>query len=626
MMNHPQKITKKVTRKISNWSPLQLVALAVLTLFLVASCSEQPPSPQSPPSQKLVDDWEYDGPSEEDGGSFLSKASSIVSSPNRFMAASAPTMAESAIGFSVGGAKDINNFRENIENNYFPITTDITYEGLFYDYYFDTGEQEPCTELFCPSYAYAASADPFSDSIDEYLTVGLNSGIQDFQRKKLNLVIVLDISGSMHSPFNSYYYDQFTKDQAMTAEEKEEREKEERKSKMTIANEAVVALLGHLKSDDKFGMVVFDDVGYLAKPLSSVASTDMKAVTDHVLELEPQGGTNMEAGMALGTGLFDDVDLGDPDEYETRIIFITDAMPNTGVTDEEGLFGMFKKNANKGIYTTFIGVGVDLNTELIERLTKMRGANYYSVHSAKDFKKRMDEGFEYMVTPLVFGLELTLDAVGYDIEKVYGSPEASESTGEIMKVNTLFPSPKEDGETKGGVVLLKLKKTAEDGRLVLRVSYEDRLGKKYQNKKEVMISTAAQDQDDYPNTGIRKAILLSRYADLAKSWIADERPEEDKTIKRIPGIYLITREHGIVACTIESGCLPPDEDLELGRWERPSVPLSVSPHYQGLFADFSEYFEAEMKRIGDETLKQELRIVEKLATVQPVEESDLQLE
>lgn len=30
----------------------------------------------------------------------------------------------------------------------------------------------------------------------------------DFARKQLNLVVVLDVSGSMGSPFDSYYYDQ----------------------------------------------------------------------------------------------------------------------------------------------------------------------------------------------------------------------------------------------------------------------------------------------------------------------------------------------------------------------------------------------------------------------------------
>jgi len=65
-----------------------------------------------------------------------------------------------------------------------------------------------------------------------------------------------------------------------------------------------------------------------------------------------------------------------------------------------------KDNADDKIYMTFIGVGVDFNTTLIDSITKVRGANYYSVHSSKEFANRMDDEFDFMVTPLVFNLEL----------------------------------------------------------------------------------------------------------------------------------------------------------------------------------------------------------------------------
>src|SRR3989338_6924606 len=264
----------------------------------------------------------------------------------------------------------------------------------------------------------------------------------DFKRKKLNLVIVLDISGSMSSSFDRYYYDRFGKDNSP----EEQQDPDIGKSKMTVASEAVVALLEHLNPDDRFGMVLFDDVAYLGKPLSLVSDTDMNSIKGHILELQPRGGTYFEAGYKDGTKLFDEYLNTDQSEYENRIIFITDAMPNIGQISEEGLFGLTKKNSDNKIYTTFIGVGVDFNTELIEYITKIRGANYYSVHSGKEFKQRMDDEFEYMVTPLVFNLLLKLDSPGFEIEKVYGSPEANEATGEIMKVNTLFPSKKQEEE------------------------------------------------------------------------------------------------------------------------------------------------------------------------------------
>jgi Ca-activated chloride channel family protein len=504
--------------------------------------------------------------------------------------------ASADLGFSTGGAKDINNFRENIKNNYLPIATDITYEGLFYDYYFDTGKRGECQKLFCPSYTYAVSSDPISGEEEYYMAVGLNSGMKesDFERKKLNLVVVLDISGSMGSTFNNYYYDQSgnivpTKDE------------DAGKSKMKIATESVTLLLDHLDEDDRFGIVLFNDGAHLAQPMSRVGDTDMREIKRNILETFANGGTTMSAGMQKGTSLFDEFAEADQYEYENRIIFITDAMPNQGETSEQGLLGMTEENANRRIHTTFIGVGVDFNTELVEYITKIRGANYYSVHSAKQFKDRMDEGFDYMVTPLVFNLQLQLDAQGYEIEKVYGSPESNEATGELMKVNTLFPSKTEGGETKGGLVLLKLRKTAPVAVLRLKVSYEDRMGNT--DGDETAIDLEARDAEFFDNTGIRKGVLLSRYADLMKNWVVDERRSQAIGEPTAPSVDF---ETGIV--------VPEPIGASLGQWERQSTPLRVSGIYKELFREFHVHFKSEMEAIGDDTLSQELDILDKLGS------------
>jgi Ca-activated chloride channel homolog len=247
-------------------------------------------------------------------------------------APSANMMADSTIGLAAGGAKDTNNFRKNIENGYLPLDTDITYEGLYYNYYFDTGKAQACEKLFCPSYSKAVSKDPFSGKSDYFLTVGLNSGIKesDFDRKKLNLVVVMDISGSMGSPFDQYYYDQYGNYRTPTAEEQQEMSK----TKMRVADESLVAMTKHLRADDRFGVVLFDESAYVAKPLSKVGTTDMDKIRQHIMEITEQGSTNMEAGINEGTKLFAEYKTADQNEYENRIIFITDAQPNTGGTSE----------------------------------------------------------------------------------------------------------------------------------------------------------------------------------------------------------------------------------------------------------------------------------------------------
>ena len=110
----------------------------------------------------------------------------------------------------------------------------------------------------------------------------------------------------------------------------------------------------------------------------------------------------MASGIRMGTSLFDDVAGSDQSEYENRIIFLTDAMPNLGEIEKDGLFGMIEQNAGQNIHTTVIGIGVDFNTELVDHIAKVRGANYYSVHSPSEFQERMVDEFEFMVTPSGF--------------------------------------------------------------------------------------------------------------------------------------------------------------------------------------------------------------------------------
>lgn len=529
-------------------------------------------------------------------------AGAVAAMPQMAMPSPSPSIGSPSIGFSTGGAKDINNFRENIEQGYLPLPTDITYEGLFYDYYFDTGQQRECKKLFCPSYGYAISRDPFSKEPEHYLSVGLNSGITDFQRKKLNLVVVMDYSGSMGSPFDEYYYDRFGNRVELTPEESG-------RTKMEIADKSVVALLSHLKDDDHFGLVIFSDDAFLFDPLTPMGDKDLEKLKEHILNIREYGGTYMEAGMEKGTTLFNRYLEADKSEYENRIIFLTDAMPNIGETGESDLLAMLEENAAKGIYTTFIGIGVDFNTELVEKITKIKGANYYSVHSADEFKERMDDEFDFMVTPLVFDLRLDLDAPGYKIEKVYGSPEADQATGEIMKVNTLFPSKTEEGQVKGGVVLIKLRKLSPDGispgglpsegMMKLKVSYQDRNG--IADSDEALVEVPDVEPDYYQNNGIRKAILLSRYADLLKDWTIDERKATQSGQKVVP---LVTFDSGIV--------IP----IELGEWERQSLPLQVAGPYKMLFGVFGTYFEEESQAIGDDNLRQEQAVLEMLKNYQ----------
>jgi Ca-activated chloride channel family protein len=539
-----------------------------------------------------IDDWEYNATKiiKEKNHSRVRRLSVASASPKAFRS--------KKLGMAVGGAKDTNNFKANIDNGYLPKLDSITYEGQFYNHYFDTGLGErECKELFCPSYSSAKRLNSFSKEREYFLSVGLNSGIdeKDFKRKKLNLVVVLDISGSMSGSFSSYYYDKVGN--RVTNSEKET------KTKMAIANESIVAMLSHLKDDDRVGIVLFDHNAYRAKPLRLVGSTDKMAIRDHILALKEQGGTDWSAGYKEGLKLFDDIKLDST--YENRVVFLTDAMPNSGELRKGKLFALAKKASKKGIHTTFIGIGVDFNNNLVEYVSKTKGANYFSVHSSKRFKELLNKEFEYMVTPLVYDLELKLSSTKYKIEAVYGSPDAKLATGEIMKVNTLFPSSSKDGETKGGVVLLKLKKvgTGFDD-IELKVSYTDVDGKPFKNKQSITFN----EKNDvyYDNSGIEKAILVSDFVTVMKNWLIDARAGCNDNVKWIMQEYPVIMKRSMV--------FPPKRPIypTVKTWERKSCKLKVSDGYHKLFQTFKRAYVKSMEGLGDESLQKELILLDGL--------------
>ncbi|CAF3295024.1 unnamed protein product [Rotaria sp. Silwood2] len=514
-----------------------------------------------------------------------------------------PSSGVPTLGFAVGGAKDVNNFRENIQNNYLPIITDLSYEGLFNDYFFDTGNQQDDSnekELFCPSYSMAITKNPLQENIEQpsyeyYMTVGLNSNLNEntFKRNPMNLLICIDASGSMSSSFNHYHYDRHRSNI-----HRNKNTEHDTRSKMQITIEVVSKVLDHLKPNDRLAIITFDNETSVIQTMKQLTEINIEQLKDELSKIHASGGTNMSTAIDCSASLFDNSSLTTDNEYNNRILFLTDAEPNQGDLDEKNFNSRIEQLAKHRIYTTFIGVGIDLNTQLISSITKNRGANYFSVHDSKNFLELLDKDFDLILTPLVFNVKMKLESELFNIEHVYGSPEWDKTKqDELIKINTLFPSrTNEENFTRGGIVLLKLNKktslvdtftTAE----YLSLTYEDRLGNTYESKQ--LIDIDLKNEINYANTGIRKSILLVNYVTLLKKWINDER--ERKYDKKKTS-YDLSEQNA----------------ENLSDWERQSTKLSVSNEYRKQFKTFLVYFESEMAMLHDADLEQEVKILKKI--------------
>ncbi|KAL6061686.1 VWFA domain-containing protein, variant 4 [Balamuthia mandrillaris] len=513
---------------------------------------------------------------------FLTLARSLCGDPSLvFVETPALAPPECQLGFAVGGAGDCKTFREKVDKGIAPSPADVTYEGMFAEYFFDalTVTSSHQQHLFHPKYERAMASDPLTESreTEYFLSVGLGSDMdaRDFSRFPLNAVLVLDISGSMACGF----YESNSR------------------SKFSIAIEAIISMMAQLRADDNLGIVLFNHQATVLEPISPLNTKSLEKLQSVLLKLSACGGTSMEAGLALATDMMSA--WGPSIDAENRIIFLTDALPSQ--SEELALIRTLETNAMAHIFASVLGVGVDFNTPLVEQLTKVRGANYFSVHNSKDFKQRMEQGFNDMVTPLLFDLQMNFASDVFDLIEVYGSPNYDVCTSTIMKVATLFSSQSNaDGHTKGGVILLKLR--AKEQRVYetsahcsLQVSYSTKDGTQTQLPATVITfgaehcgidsKTPASSYNSFSlsrfeSTSVRKAVLLARYVTCLRRWF---------TASQSSG-------HAAKADTGREG----EDQPQSSNWRITQLP------------QFTRYFEEEAELIGDPTLQQEVAILHKL--------------
>merc|ERR1712013_638165 len=114
-------------------------------------------------------------------------------------------------------------------------------------------------------------------------------------------------------------------------------------------------------------------------------------------------------------------------------------------------------------------------------------------------------------------------------------------------------------------------KSERDENVQIEVTFEDRNGKEFRNAQTV--SFAPPQLSELDNDGIRKGVLLCRYAEAMMRWM-DDTPRGD---------------------------------------------LKINATHKAALSAFAPHFEREMKRCGDEELQREMDILHKLLRLDATE-------
>jgi Ca-activated chloride channel family protein len=132
-------------------------------------------------------------------------------------------------------------------------------------------------------------------------------------------------------------------------------------------------MTSQLKTGDMVHLVLFDHELCTAVENFVVGRDRPAVLMDAIRRLEPRGSTDLHLGLTEGYRI---ADRTYQPTYTNRVVMITDAIANTGITDEQLIATVGKYYDDRRIRLSGVGVGRDFNDALLDKLTE-RGKGAY---------------------------------------------------------------------------------------------------------------------------------------------------------------------------------------------------------------------------------------------------------
>ena len=462
-------------------------------------------------------------------------------------------------------------FRASVAGGYVPQPAAVRDCPLFCEHQVTAGERTESDGVFTLRVGAGASEHPITGQTERYLSVSLDATLEraGFVLPRLEMVAVLDISGSMERPVDTDPHGERTPADASDGGVT---------TKLERASQVLGALAEQLGGTDRLGIVLCNHRAHVARPLRAVEDADIDAIAGHLRDLDPGGATDLSEGCETARGMF--ASNGQNCRSERRVVVLSDLLANTGTTAADDLAATFADASTRGIHPTLLGVGLDANAELAARLTEVRGASYRAV--SPSFERRLDGALDYLFTPVVYDLTVELDASGHEIAAVHGRPPAVVATDTLVHAGALFPAAS-DGVVHGGPVLVRIAGAGNDPEPELSVSWTERGGGEYTERIPVGIPD---EPGTFTDDGVRTAVALGRYGRELRSWATDC--------------------HEPLAAAQDPARDGP-----------PRVPLAVSTQQSRRFEQLRAYLEEEMEQTSNRSLQRELDLLDALSRLPP---------
>jgi Ca-activated chloride channel family protein len=216
-------------------------------------------------------------------------------------------------------------------------------------------------------YRYASPRDktPFAASMEvasapwnpahRLVRIGLKGReIPESERPALNLVFLLDVSGSMDMP-----------------------------NKLPLVKESMRVLVEKLKPTDRVAIAVYAGASGLALP--STPASKKQEILSALDSLNAGGSTNGAMGIQLA---YDIAKANFIEGGANRVVLCTDGDFNIGVTNQGDLTRLIAEKAKSGVFLTVLGFGMgNYKDATLQKLADTGNGNYGYVDNAAEAKK-----------------------------------------------------------------------------------------------------------------------------------------------------------------------------------------------------------------------------------------------
>lgn len=228
---------------------------------------------------------------------------------------------------------------------------------------------EELINYFKYDYKAPMGDDPFSVTTElapcpwnentQLMLVGIKAKDIDMsQRKRSNLVFLLDVSGSMEGA-----------------------------DRLGLVQQAFKLLSEELDQNDRISLVTYASGDRVV--FEGLSGANKKEIMQYVEDLFASGGTNGSAGIQTAYEIAEKYYI---EGGNNRIILATDGDLNIGITDEGSLTGLVKEKAKSGVELSVLGFGWgNISDSRMEALADNGNGNYSYIDSLTEARKVLVE-------------------------------------------------------------------------------------------------------------------------------------------------------------------------------------------------------------------------------------------